>query len=337
MNSVFVSIVIPTFNRQRILERCLDSLSRLEFACSEFEVIVVNDGGTAPSSDAVMNGVKLTIVTQQNRGPGAARNAGVARAKGKYIAFIDDDCTVSPDWLKNVATSVRKNPDALIGGRTVNILPRNMYSATSQSIIDYLYRYYDGRPDRPRFFASNNVTLSADLYRSIGGFDERFRAAEDREFCRRWNAAGRRMVYDDSIVVMHAHDLGLRSIHAQHFSYGRGAYPYRRTGATGGVRVEPLSFYTGLLAAPFRAHTPFAPAIAALTLTTQVANAAGFFFEMSKSLLLNRSRSLVDDSVLHDKADALGSVNVIERIARDRDDVGKLASLDRANSFLPAE
>jgi GT2 family glycosyltransferase len=201
----------------------------------------------------------------------------------------------------------------MIGGRTVNALSSNCFSAASQSIVDYICNYYNGAAGRPRFFASNNFTVPADLFRSIGGFDERFRAAEDRDLCLRWNAAGFAMVYADSVVVMHAHDLGLRSLHSQHFMYGRGAYPYWKRAAGTGVRfrIEPISFYARMLAAPFKSQVASAPLVTALTLTTQVANAAGFFYEIARSLLLRRSVSFVDDPVLHHKAHPLSDVNIL--------------------------
>jgi len=312
MNPVSISVVIPTFNRPPILERCIDSLEQLDYPRGDFEVIVVNDGGNAPR-DSRKRDIDLTILTQPNRGPGSARNTGVANARGEFIAFIDDDCIVPRDWATKLLAALRKSPHAMVGGRTVNALTSNKYSAASQSLVDYMYRYYDGSAGRPRFFTSNNFAVSADLFRRIGGFDESFRAAEDREFCRRWNEAGHPMVYDESVVVLHAHDLGALSFHAQHFNYGRGAYPYWRKSSRklSGLRVEPLSFYTGMLAAPMRSRVPSAPLIAALTISTQIANAAGFFFEMSKSLLLHRSGSLVDHSILHHKAHALGDVNIL--------------------------
>jgi hypothetical protein len=120
------------------------------------------------------------------------------------------------------------------------------------------------------------------------------------------------MTYDESVVVLHAHQLALTSLHAQHFGYGRGAFPYWTKAAQrgSGFRVEPLAFYTGMLAAPFRSRLHAAPVIALLILSAQVANAAGFFYEMGRSLL-RRSRPLVDHSVLHDKRYPLRDVNVL--------------------------
>ena len=121
------------------------------------------------------------------------------------------------------------------------------------------------------------------------------------------------MIYDPSVTVLHAHGLGLGSFHGQHFSYGRGAFPFWRKGAKSGssFRIEPFSFYKEMLRAPFQAGVPSAAMIATLTLTAQLANAAGFFYEMARTLLQRRSASFVDDTILHDERYPLRNVNVL--------------------------
>jgi GT2 family glycosyltransferase len=337
--SIEFSIVVPTYNRTRQLTSCLESIARLEYPREKFEVIVVNDGGHE-DIPARCGDVPIVVVSQRNRGPAASRNTGVRHARGRFVAFIDDDCTVQHDWLERLGIATQRNPEAVIGGRTVNQLTRNVYAATSQSIIDYVYSYYDDSPGRPRFFASKNLTVRRDLFHEIGGFDETFRTAEDREFCRRWIASGRNLIYDEAVTVVHAHDLSLASLHAQHFAYGRGALPYWKKATQNDVRfhVEPLSFYGGMFAAPFRSRLPGAPLIAALTVSAQLANAAGFFYELGRSLVQpGRTFAFVNHSVLHDKGDALGNMNVLQRIAGDGNDVSKLSRLDRSNALFPAE
>jgi GT2 family glycosyltransferase len=328
-----VSIVIPTFNRPANLERCLKSISALDYPRDRFETLIVNDGGTLPSEQVVfriVSDIAVTVLSQPNRGPAAARNTGIAAARGEFIVFIDDDCVVPPDWLTNVEAAIEKTPDTLIGGRTVNLFPENVFSETSQLIVDYVYRYYDGSAGNSTFFASNNIVVRSDLIRDIGGFDENFRTAEDRELCRRWAASGRPFSYAPDVVVMHGHHLTLASLHAQHFSYGRGALPFwtRGTDSTSGFHVEPPRFYSGMFAFPFVMGKPAAPLLSALIVSTQVANAAGFFFEAVKTLLSDRSAALVDHSILHDKSHVLSGVNVLEGIAGNGNDVRQLAGLD---------
>jgi cellulose synthase/poly-beta-1,6-N-acetylglucosamine synthase-like glycosyltransferase len=84
------SIVIPTFNRERLIAATLESvLAQTE---GDFEVIVVDDGSTDGTEAALAPWRdRLTFVRQPNQGPGPARNLGAARAKGEYIAFLDSD------------------------------------------------------------------------------------------------------------------------------------------------------------------------------------------------------------------------------------------------------
>jgi len=102
--------------------------------------------------------------------------------------FTDDDCTVAPDWLQTLEIQFKKTPDCLIGDRTINAVPNNIYSTASQELINYLYSYYNAIDNRAKFFTSNNFALPTNSFQKIGGFDTSFflAAGEDREFCDRW-------------------------------------------------------------------------------------------------------------------------------------------------------
>jgi glycosyltransferase involved in cell wall biosynthesis len=189
------SIIIPTYRRPEALGRCLQSLTELACQPDEFEVIVVNDGGD--SLDAVAERfeqkLNLRIINQANGGPGRARNHGAAHATGRFIAFTDDDCAPAPRWLAELDVQMTADPRCVAGGYVVNTLQgfRNLCSAASQSLVSYLYTYYNGSPETARFFTSNNMGVERDLFRSFGGFDTAYHraAAEDREFCDRWTQA----------------------------------------------------------------------------------------------------------------------------------------------------
>jgi GT2 family glycosyltransferase len=292
------SIVIPTYARPRQLVTCLRSLERSSYPANQFEVIVVDDGSEMPPETAVAafrNRLNVTLLTQQHAGPAAARNTGAARAKGRVLVFTDDDCTPAPDWLEALARRSATAPDCAVGGQTVNALPDNPYSAASQMLIDYLYTYYNADPSQAFLFTSNNLALPTDRFHAIGGFDTTFprAAGEDRELCDRWHHYGYRMIYAPEMVVYHSHKLTLRTFCRQHFNYGRAASHFHDVRARryhGQIRIEPASFYLNMLRYPL-AHTQRRRALlfAALLLTTQAANASGFFWER-----VNRShRSLV--------------------------------------------
>jgi GT2 family glycosyltransferase len=284
----FFSIIVPTYNRQRQLHSCLRSISRLKYPSDRFEVIVVNDGGAQDTHAAVSlcENLDAKLIDQEHAGPAAARNAGAAYAKGEFLAFTDDDCNPSPQWLAALSQSLSKSPGHLVGGRTVNALPRNVFSTASQLLNSYVYRYYNADLAAPRFFASNNMAVPSERFRSIGGFDSAcmLAAAEDRELCDRWRYYGYRMAYASEAVVRHRHRLTLRSFWRQHFRYGRGAHQFHKVRYLRDrqlITLEPPSFYASLLAYPFaRRERHWPAAVSGLLILSQAASAAGFFWEM---------------------------------------------------------
>jgi GT2 family glycosyltransferase len=282
------SIIIPTYSRPEPLAACLQALSGLHYPRERFEVIVVDDGSPTPSKPVVesfRDRLQLTLLLQRHAGPAAARNAGAMRARGKYLAFTDDDCLPAADWLKALTTRFERAPDQLIGGRIVNALPHNPYSAAAQLVVDYMYAYHNSHPNQANFFASNNLAVPAERFRVIGGFDTSFSfaAGEDREFCDRWLHYGYEMTYALEVLVYHAHALSLRGFWRQQFRYGRGAFSFHRTRARRNqkrIRVEVPSFYLNLLQYPFgQGRRARELVLAALLLLSQGAVATGFFLE----------------------------------------------------------
>ena len=251
--SLRFSIVVPTYLRPVALRQCLASLAALDYPSERLEVIVVDDGGDQPLDGAVdpfRKTLKLQLIHEENDGPGPARNAGAAIARGVFLAFTDDDCQPAPDWLRTLEAQFEKTPGQIIGGRTINQLENNPYSTASQVIVDVVYAYYDHNPLDAKFFASNNMAIPTARFREIGGFDSEFRvASEDRELCDRWRHLGHKLTYVPQAVVHHHHHLSLWGFCRQHFNYGRGARLYHRVRSrrgSGRLRYD-LPFYARLL------------------------------------------------------------------------------------------
>ncbi len=285
----FFSVVVPTYERPAQLASCLAALARLDYPRDRFEVVVVDDGSAAAPSGVVRQfdeSLDVKLHSQKNAGPAVARNFGAARARGEFLAFTDDDCEPGPLWLRAFASSFERTPGRIVGGRTLNALPRNPYAETSQTIIEVVYAHFNADPDGARFFASNNFAAPAARFRELRGFDETFRTSEDREICDRWLSKGFRLAYAPEAVVRHAHPLTLRTLWQQHFGYGRGAWRFHAARAARGQGpFKPdRDFYLKLL----RAHATRAPKtraaqLTALLLWSQLANTAGFFYERLQS------------------------------------------------------
>src|SRR3989337_3838229 len=295
----YFSIIIPTYDRPGQLADCLHSLVGLNYPHNVFEVIVVNDGGDTTLEaivDQFRNQINLNLITQPHSGPAAARNTGAAKAKGEFLAFTDDDCIPSPDWLQVLASHFAEMPDYIIGGRTLNLLAKNVYSTMSQLIIDVVYRHYNAKPNQSRFFTSNNLALPVDHFLSLGGFDQHFTTSEDREFCDRSLYNGFQMIYARDALVYHAHLLKFRTFCKQHFNYGRGAFYFHKTRSKrsqGRIRLEPVWFYLNLPCYPFsQARGLQALLLAVLLGVSQMANAIGFLWERRLQTKASRSRIL---------------------------------------------
>lgn len=109
---MIVSIIVPVYNVEKYIEKCIDSLLNQTF--EDYEIIVVIDGSTDASEKIVRNiqkenPAKIKIINQEKKGPGAARNTGIEAACGKFLLFVDSDDYVSPDLLAHVYEKALSN------------------------------------------------------------------------------------------------------------------------------------------------------------------------------------------------------------------------------------
>jgi GT2 family glycosyltransferase len=279
-NQPVISVVVPTKGRLSSLEHCLDALRKADFGRERFEVVVANDRGGEQVEALVASyagELQAAIARPQRTGPSAARNAGAAAARGAYLAFTDDDCEPAPSWLSALERSLAENPGAAVGGRVENGIPENLGAVATQVVVDALHAHFNRDPRSPRFFASSNVAFPADAFRSVGGFDEGFRYAEDREVCERWVRTGHRFVSAPDAIVIHLRTLGLREFMAQHYGYGRGALAFHRCRGQEQRGGEQSGVLMELARETLRNHEHHGRlAVAGYVALSQFATAAGF-------------------------------------------------------------
>ena len=113
-----LSIIIPVYNVEAYLTKCLDSCVKQTADKSEYELIIINDGATDNSSAIIdsycWNGCNHLVVNQKNQGLSMARNNGVQRAQGDYIWFVDSDDWISENAVKQILQSIDSNNKDLI-------------------------------------------------------------------------------------------------------------------------------------------------------------------------------------------------------------------------------
>jgi glycosyltransferase involved in cell wall biosynthesis len=279
-----VSVVIPTYDRPAALDACLAGLVAQTLPATQFEVVVVDDGGSVELGDSLdrhRSALSISLTRRPHAGPAAARNAGAALARGDLLTFTDDDCVPDPGWLAAMVAALGRSPGSLVGGRTENALSANSSSEASQAVIAYLYAEALRRTGELPFVTSNNLALERELFDAVEGFDTSYpdAAAEDRDFSARCKALGRSLVYEPTALIRHAHPLDPRSLLRQYVAYGRGAR--RLSGSPGrayeGPGVRSPRFYAGILLGPYRRYTPRrAAAVSSLIALTQIGTAIGY-------------------------------------------------------------
>ncbi|MCM1231281.1 MAG: glycosyltransferase family 2 protein [Ruminococcus flavefaciens] len=111
-----ISVIIPTYNREKTIIRCLDSIFKQTYPV--YEVIVVDDGSTDETLNIIKNQYSddVRIIKQRHKGAQAARNVGVIAAKGEYIAFLDSDDEWLPKKLELQIQELARNKDAVVCG-----------------------------------------------------------------------------------------------------------------------------------------------------------------------------------------------------------------------------
>ncbi len=184
----FFSIIIPAYNRAPTIGRAIRSCLRQSFA--DFEVIVVDDGSRDGTAEAVARcgDSRVSCVRQENRGASAARNRGVAEARGTFVAFLDSDDEFLDCKLAIFhAAIVQAGPEAtrtvwyspLIFDRGQNnrMVKPERAIASGEQVGDYLFAY-DG------MMQTSTLVIGRDLFLQVG-FDESLRNLEDLDLCLR--------------------------------------------------------------------------------------------------------------------------------------------------------
>jgi GT2 family glycosyltransferase len=293
----FFSIIVPTHDRIDQLALCLGAIRQIEYPRSDCEVIVVDDASRTPAealASQQASEVSVRFVrTDSNQGPAAARNFGARHARGRYLAFTDDDCLPPPDWLQKLRSLLEAAPASMVGGPVASGSPNSMCSTASAAILEVVFRHYNHDHRNARFLTTANLALPAELFSRIGGFNPEFRTSEDREFCARWLREGFPLLYAPEAVMVHRDQSDLREFWRRHYNYGKGAYRFRAQSASregGAVKLEPPAFYWQLFRCPFSKGVGVRAALTAfLVLISQLASALGFLSERRGSKGQNQS------------------------------------------------
>ncbi len=208
-----VSVVVPTRNRPGHIGPCVDSILRQP---GNFELVVVDqsDGDSTERLFAQRADPRLRYIHSATRGASTARNIGIGTTRAPIIAFTDDDCRVSPDWLARLLAIFAADPEvAVVFGRVS--LPEGALARGFGAEFQPQRRVYQHcfpGPSVPWGIGAN-MAVRRSLVERIGAFDELlgpgavFPAAEDTDFAIRALSGGFKIIHAGEVSVLH---LGIR-------------------------------------------------------------------------------------------------------------------------------
>jgi glycosyltransferase involved in cell wall biosynthesis len=227
---VAASVIVPTYNRARHLDRCLPTLLAQRVSAA-YEIVVVDDGSVDDTAQVVTrwsarsNGL-LRYIPIVHGGLNKARNTGLQAARGELACLLDDDVRAPEQWLAAVLDAASRHPDAaaiggpihlVFDGRAPRTCGREPWSETNQDL----------GPDecRPESLYGSNLTITQTGRRLGGSFDESIPSSGDEEeYLARIRTSGGYLLYVPSAGVDHVRqdeELRLRWLARKRFQRGR--------------------------------------------------------------------------------------------------------------------
>jgi len=224
----FVSVVVPTCDREALLKRCLFSLFQQTYSKDRYEIIVADDSTTDETKRLVnsssVSSPKIRYVKSGGKsGSTHTMNVGVQEARGEIIFFIDDDCTADPEWINEIIEMYEKHPEIDgAGGR--------IFSDPTQP-KNFIIRYMEALKLIPETqaiignkapFTGGVTSYKKKAIYDLGGFDENIKfVGEDYDFQKRFREKGYKIAYVPTAVLYH-HQREKIIEYLKHDCFGRG-------------------------------------------------------------------------------------------------------------------
>lgn len=217
MKTVDISVVVVTHNRALMLKRALESIvNQVTDGGFSYEVLVVDDGST-DNTAAVVQGVidnsnnhatlSVRYVYQDKGGESRARNRGVKEARGKWIAFIDDDELAEPKWLAELYRVARNRGADCVDGPIDLILPANLPADLGprvRALFGEKFLTSDARRKSPKdTLGTGNVLITRSLFDQVGDFDIGLEIGMDADFFTRVENGGFKICYAPKAIIHH--------------------------------------------------------------------------------------------------------------------------------------
>ncbi|MFY9574470.1 MAG: glycosyltransferase, partial [Blastocatellia bacterium] len=228
-----VSVIVPCYNSEATIQRCLTSILR-QRTDTPYEVIVVDSSSDQTPQIVEREFPSIRLIHLDRRTfAGAARNVGVRATRAPLCLMIDSDCIARPDLIERMVARHREAEYAAVGGSLRNGTPNSLSGWTG-----YLLEFKEFIPAAPmrleKSVPTANVTYKREVLERHGYFDDDMWLAEDVLFNWKIFKKGGRILFDPSIEVTHLNRTGWRRVLTYQISLGRCSAEARRRGGLPG-------------------------------------------------------------------------------------------------------
>jgi GT2 family glycosyltransferase len=209
-----LSVVIPTYNRARLLRRLLLQLGAQTLPDAQFEVVVVDDGSRVAASEGVGDlrpPYALRLIRQENGGAAAARHAGILAARGELVVAVDDDMQIGCDFLEQHLRAHLDGGPCVVLGRiradpAVSAMP--LFERWHARLLDRKAEHIRSGKLVPKgnLLFTGNASFRRDDYLAVGGFDVSLGQSEDVDLGLRLEKAGATFRFCEAAWTMHGSD-----------------------------------------------------------------------------------------------------------------------------------
>lgn len=237
-----VSVIVPVWNDAGRLEECLHALDAQTYP--SLEVVVIDNSSAEPVGRVVARHPRARLVREARPGSYAARNAGLAHARGEVFAFTDADCIPGPDWVeKGAARLARGEGRSVVAGR-IEVFPRAPLRPNAVEQYEALFALAQGEfVRRYKFGATANLFAPREAFDRAGPFLAEVKSGGDLEWGRRAAACGYVVEYAEEVCIRHPARSSLSQLYSKIVRVTGGLHDLKRI--KGPAYVE---FDRGLLA-----------------------------------------------------------------------------------------
>lgn len=203
-SNVKVSVIVPVWNDERRVVKCINALKNQQFVPEAYEIIIIDNGSTDRTFEEIQGIEGITVLQELKPGSYAARNKGLSVAKGHYVAFTDSDCVPDKNWLASLIECAETQRDIGVVAGDVSF-----FKDEADEIDDASLAYESFFSMNQEEYARKGVCITANWLSKkktlleLGGFNAKLKSGGDHDMAKRLTNNGLSVVFCKQALVAH--------------------------------------------------------------------------------------------------------------------------------------